>query len=108
DTIDDAAYALLRSENGALSATVEAAATAGLVLLPVERRDPALASSDGVGEQLRDALARGARRLVVGVGGTGTNDGGSGAARALGLRLLDANGDELQRGGIHLARLARV
>lgn len=89
-------------------AVVEAAATAGLVLVPAERRDPARASTEGVGEQIAHALAAGARRVIVGVGGTGTNDGGSGAARALGLRLLDRNGDALPPGAVHLARLARV
>ncbi len=104
--VEDAAYALLAGDPPA--AVIEAAATAGLVLLPAAERRPALASTEGVGDQLRDALRRGARRIVVGVGGTGTNDGGSGAARALGLRLLDANDDPLPPGGLALVRLARV
>ena len=71
------AYALLP---GGL-AVVEAATTAGLLLVPEQRRDPARASTYGVGEQIRDALRRGARRVTVGVGGTGTNDGGGAARR---------------------------
>src|SRR5690606_23406434 len=69
-------------------AVVESAQASGLTLLPPERRDPLRASSYGTGEQVRDALRRGAKRVVVGVGGTATNDGGAGAAQALGLRLL--------------------
>jgi glycerate kinase len=107
-----AAYALLPAPEAAadagVTAVVEAAATAGLVLVPAPRRRPAIASSEGVGDHVRDALRHGARRVVVGVGGTGTNDGGSGAARALGLRLLDANGDDLPPGGLQLIRLARI
>jgi len=103
-----ARYARVTRGDGSSLAVVEAAATAGLVLVAPERRSPALASSEGVGEQIAHALAHGARELVVGVGGTGTNDGGSGAARALGLRLLDAAGEDLPPGGIHLIRLARL
>ncbi len=100
----DAAYTLLPDG----SAVIEAATTAGLVLVPEARRDPAVASTFGAGQQIRDALRRGVRRITVGVGGTGTNDGGAGAAQALGLRLLDAAGNELGPGGLELARLARI
>ena len=98
------AYALLP---GGL-AIVEAATTAGLLLVRKERRDPARASTHGVGEQIRDALKRGARRVTVGVGGTGTNDGGAGAAATLGHRLAGVDGVELSPGGLDLARLARI
>ena len=103
------AYALIRAsgEPGAL-AVIEAATAAGLTLLPEARRDPARASTHGVGEQIRDALARGAGRVVIGVGGTGTNDGGAGAAQALGYRLLDDAGRDLGPGGLELARLVRI
>jgi len=90
------------------SAVIEAATTAGLVLVPEARRDPTAASTFGVGEQIRDALRRGARRITVGVGGTGTNDGGAGAAQELGLRLLDGAGEALGPGGLELARLDRI
>ncbi|MEE8336884.1 MAG: glycerate kinase [Dehalococcoidia bacterium] len=106
DPVDaiDAAYALLPDG----TAIIEAAATAGLVLVPEAERSPARASTHGVGEQIRDALRRGARRVVVGVGGTGTNDGGAGAAQALGYRLLDVAGEALAPGGLELGRLARI
>jgi len=89
-------------------AVIDSAAACGLVLIPEARRDPFVASSGGVGALILDAIGRGARHIVLGVGGTATNDGGAGAAQALGLRLLDAAGELLPPGAIHLARLARV
>ncbi|MBA2751334.1 MAG: glycerate kinase, partial [Actinobacteria bacterium] len=62
----------------------------------------------GTGELIRDALDRGARRLLVGIGGSATNDGGAGMASALGARFTDASGDELASGGGALAALDRV
>ncbi|HJM88527.1 MAG TPA: glycerate kinase [Dehalococcoidia bacterium] len=100
----DAAYALLPDG----SAVIEAATVAGLVLVPEADRDPGVASTYGVGEQIGDALRQGARHITVGVGGTGTNDGGAGAAQALGLRLLDGDGSELAPGGLALGLLARI
>ncbi|MDA1003983.1 MAG: glycerate kinase, partial [Chloroflexi bacterium] len=108
DALASARYACLEGERDRPLAVVEAAVTAGLVLVAPERRMPALGSSTGVGRQVAHALAHGARDVVIGVGGTGTNDGGAGAAQALGLRLLDAAGADLPPGGIHLIRLARV
>jgi glycerate kinase len=89
-------------------ATLEASAAAGLLLVAEGERQPLRASTRGVGELVAAALAEGAREVVLGVGGTGTNDSGAGAAQALGLRLLDANGDELPPGPLHLIRLVRV
>ena len=100
----EAAYGLLPDG----LAVIEAATTAGLVLVPEQRRDPARASTHGVGEQIVDALRRGARRVIVGVGGTGTNDGGAGAAQAVGCRLLGHSGVLLSPGVLELARLARI
>ena len=101
----EARFALLPGADGAApTALIEAATAAGLVLVPPEQRDAGLASSYGVGELIRRALDRGARALIVGVGGTGTNDGGAGAAQALGYRLLDRERESLPvpAGGIHL------
>ncbi len=104
----EATYALLERPGEPTLAVIEAASAAGLVLTPVEQRDPTRASSYGVGEQIRHAIASGARQVIGGVGGTGTNDGGAGAASALGLRLLDPAGAAVPRGGLALVRLARV
>ncbi len=101
----EAHYALLPDASGGPpTALIESAAAAGLVLVPPDLRDPGYATSYGVGELIRDAVDRGARSLIVGVGGTATNDGGAGAAQALGYRLLDRDRGPLPEpaGGIHL------
>jgi len=90
------------------TAVVELAASSGLSLVPPERRDPRSTSTYGFGQLLEAARRRGARRIIAGVGGSATNDGGAGMAQALGFRLLDAEGRDLPRGGAALARLARI
>ena len=89
-------------------AVVEAATAAGLMLVSPTERDPAHASTFGVGELVAAAIAAGATEVVVGVGGTGTNDGGAGALQALGVRLLDAAGAEVAPGPLALASLVRI
>jgi glycerate 2-kinase len=90
------------------TAVIEMAAASGLPLVPKDRRDPRVTTTFGTGELVRAALDAGLRKLVVGVGGSATNDGGAGMARALGVRFLDAAGAELPEGGAALARLARI
>lgn len=104
----EAAYARVERSGAPPLAVIEAAAAAGLTLLPASDRDATRASTFGVGEQIRHAIDAGLTRIVLGVGGTATNDGGAGAAQALGVRLLDLAGADLPPGGIHLARLARI
>ncbi|MFC5747133.1 glycerate kinase [Actinomadura rugatobispora] len=93
---------------GPRTAVVEMAATAGLRLVPRDARDPGRTTTAGVGELIAAALDGGARRVLVGCGDSGTSDGGAGALRALGARLLDASGNDLPPGGAALARLARI
>ena len=90
------------------TAVVEMAAAAGLLRLVEDERDPRIASTYGVGELVMAALEAGGRRLIVGQGGSATNDGGAGMAQALGVRFLDADGGELPPGGAALARLERI
>jgi len=90
------------------TAVIEMAAAAGLEQTPPDARDPLRASSYGVGELMRAALEAGARRIILGLGGSSCNDGGAGMLRALGVRLLDAAGRELPPGGAALAALARI
>ncbi len=90
------------------TAFIEMASASGLPLVPKERRDPRIASTFGTGELMKAALDAGLRKLVVGIGGSATNDGGTGMARALGVRFLDAEGRDLPEGGAALARLARI
>ncbi|MBK9796733.1 MAG: glycerate kinase [Holophagaceae bacterium] len=90
------------------TAFLEMASASGLPLVPKDRRDPRITSTGGTGELIRAALDAGLRKLVVGIGGSATNDGGTGMARALGVRFLDAAGRDLPEGGAALARLARI
>jgi glycerate kinase len=90
------------------TAVLEMASASGLVLVPHELRDPLRATTSGTGELVRAALDLGARSIIVGIGGSATNDGGAGLAQALGARLLDDAGVELPPGGAALARLATI
>jgi glycerate kinase len=90
------------------TAVVEMSAASGLPLLQGEERDPRVATTVGTGELIRAVLDAGLRRIIVGIGGSATNDGGAGMARALGVRLVDVSGRELAEGGAALARLASV
>jgi glycerate 2-kinase len=90
------------------TAVVEMAAASGLTLVPPDRRDPRLTNTFGTGELIRAAVDAGARHIIVGLGGSATNDGGAGMAQALGARLLDADGRDLPPGGAALARLDRL
>ncbi|WP_020655346.1 glycerate kinase [Massilia niastensis] len=89
-------------------AVIEMAAASGLELVPPGQRDPLLTTSRGTGELIRAALDAGARRFILGVGGSATNDGGAGMLQALGVGLLDAQGAPLGPGGGALARLDRI
>jgi len=100
-----ASYGLL--EGGAV-AVIEMARASGLALLAPDRRDPRITTTFGVGELLQHAYDQGARRFIVGIGGSATNDGGAGMAQALGYHLLDARGLELPPGGAALASLDRI
>jgi len=90
------------------TAVIEMASASGLPLLASEERDPLRTTTYGTGELLRAALDAGLRKIIIGIGGSATNDGGAGMARALGVRFTDAAGSELPDGGGALARLAAV
>jgi glycerate kinase len=89
-------------------AALEMSSAAGLSLLDQDRLDPLAASSRGVGELVSAALDAGCEQVVVGVGGSASTDGGTGAASALGWRFLDGRGHPVGDGGGALARLARI
>jgi glycerate 2-kinase len=90
------------------TAVVEMAAASGLPLLRPNERDARMTSTRGTGELILAAAASGAHRIVIGIGGSATNDGGAGMARAFGYRFLDRDGNELPEGGAALARLGRI
>jgi len=90
------------------TAVIEMALASGLALVPQRRRNPQATTTFGTGQILGEALDRGFTRIIVGLGGSATNDGGAGMATALGARFLDAAGNPLDAGGSALARLARI
>ena len=90
------------------TAVIEMAAAAGLPLVPQTQRNPRLTTTRGVGELIRLALDHGCRRLIIGIGGSATNDGGAGMAQALGVALLDEHGAQLPPGGAALAWLSHI
>ncbi len=90
------------------TAVIEMAAAAGLEQVPAERRDPLRATSRGVGELMRAALDAGARRIILGLGGSATNDGGAGMLSALGLRILDRQGAPVPDGGAALSQAVTI
>lgn len=103
----DAYFGMLEGES-VPTAVLEMAAAAGLRHVPADRRDPLDTTTRGVGELISAALDQGARRILIGCGDSGTNDGGAGMAQALGALLLDADGEEIGAGGRELARLDRI
>jgi glycerate 2-kinase len=89
-------------------AVVELACVCGLARLPGGRREPLTASSFGAGEVLRAALEAGPRRIILGVGGSASTDGGAGLLQALGARVLDAQGEQIGLGGAALRDVASL
>lgn len=89
-------------------AVMEMAEAAGITLVSGAERNPLHTTTYGVGEMILDAIRQGARKFVIGIGGSATNDGGAGMLQALGFRLLDTAGNDLPRGGAALAKLVRI
>ena len=90
------------------TAVIEMAQAAGLPLVPAELRDPMNTTTYGVGELILDAIRRGCRSFIVGIGGSATNDGGTGMLSALGFEFLDKNGEKIAFGARGLEALASV
>jgi len=90
------------------TAVIEMAAASGLPLVPEDKRNPMFTTTYGTGELIRAALERGCRKLIVGIGGSATVDGGAGMAQALGAKLLDKDGNEVTRGGGGVEHLDRI
>lgn len=107
----DCAYGIVASGGGnpgLKTCILEMAGAAGITLLTVAERNPLHTTTYGVGEAIRDAIAQGCRRFVVGIGGSATNDGGVGMLQALGFGFHDQWGRELPRGGAALSMLASI
>ncbi|WP_150265597.1 glycerate kinase [Paenibacillus tepidiphilus] len=90
------------------TAAIEMASASGIQLVDKADRNPLITTTYGTGELIRAALDQGIRKIIIGIGGSATNDGGTGMAEALGVRFLDEAGEPLPRGGGSLDRLATV
>lgn len=90
------------------TAIIEMAAASGLHLVPPEQRNPMNTTSYGTGELIKTVLDQGVEHIIIGIGGSATNDGGLGMAQALGIQLLDSDGNPLGFGGGELSKLASI
>lgn len=109
--VHDPLHRIIEARYGIVNGTtavIEMAAASGLPLLTDQERNPMKTSTYGTGEMIVDALERGCRNILLGIGGSATNDCGVGMFRALGYRFLDAKGNELVGGGEILARIATI
>lgn len=100
-----AAYGILTETK---TAVIEMAAAAGITLVPEERRNALYTTTFGVGEMIADAVHEGCRDFLIGIGGSATNDGGTGMLRALGVKFLNENGQDIPLGAFGLSTLAEI
>ena len=98
-------YGYLKDTNTAI---IEMASAAGITLVPDAEKNPLLATTYGVGELIQDAMERGCRNFIIGIGGSATNDGGLGMLKALGYEFLDENGADVGEGGQALAKVTSI
>lgn len=89
-------------------AIIEMAAASGLTLVPKDKLNPLVTTTFGTGQLIRAAMDKGIRKIYIGLGGSSTNDGGAGMAQALGVSLLDENGDEIGFGGGELSKIRKI
>ncbi len=105
----EAQYGLLSDGASSYScAVIEMASASGLTLVPTDKRNPLRTTTYGTGQLIRSALEAGCRKLIIGIGGSATNDAGAGMAEALGVRFLKADGNLTERSGGGLAELASI
>lgn len=91
-----------------ITAVMEMAAASGLDLIPVEKRNPLYTTTFGVGQMIENAIKEGCKRFIVGIGGSATNDGGTGMLRALGYKFLDKDNNQVEMGSLGLKDLVRI
>lgn len=90
------------------TAVIEMSGAAGITLIPEEKRNPLYTTTYGVGEVIKDAILKGCRRFIIGIGGSATNDGGVGMLQALGFHFLDSKGKEIPFGASGLKELKKI
>lgn len=101
----DAKFGILADQE---TAVIEMASASGLTLVPTDKRNPLLTTTYGTGQLIRAALEKGCRKLIIGIGGSATNDGGAGMAEALGVQFLKSDGSPITRGGSGLGELDSI
>ena len=101
----EAIYATI--ENGT-TAVIEMAQASGLPMVPTAERNPLLATTYGTGQLMKDALDRGVKKMIIGIGGSATNDGGAGMLMALGASFRNIEGEEVALGGAALADVVEI
>lgn len=110
--VNDPLMRPIQAEYGILgdrqTAIIEMSSASGLTLVPLAERNPMLTTTFGTGELIKDALSRGCRHFLIGIGGSATNDGGTGMLQALGFRFLDKEKAELGKGGQILSHIDTI
>ncbi|KAF0196581.1 MAG: glycerate kinase [Bacillota bacterium] len=94
--------------DGSSTAVIEMAAASGLTLVPLHKRNPYYTTTFGTGQLILAALDAGCRRMIIGIGGSATNDGGVGMAQALGVQFYDCTGKAVEAGGLYLSKIADI
>jgi len=100
-----ASYGILGDKK---TAVIEMAEASGLTLVPEDKRNPLITTTYGTGQLIKAALDQGCRKMIIGIGGSATNDGGAGMVQALGVKLLDREGKEIGFGGGELKKINRI
>jgi glycerate kinase len=100
-----ASYGILGDKK---TSVIEMAEASGLTLVPKNRRNPLITTTYGTGQVIKAALDQGCRKMIIGIGGSATNDGGAGMVQALGAKLLDKDGEEIGFGGGELKKVFRI
>jgi glycerate kinase len=100
----EASYGLIQGD----VAVIEMAEASGLPLVPVEKRNPMYTTTYGTGQLIKDAIHKGCKKIIIGIGGSATNDGGIGMLQALGYQCLDENGQEVPLGGQALMMIRSI
>lgn len=100
-----ASYGILGDKK---TAVIEMAEASGLTLVPENKRNPLITTTYGTGQLIKAALDQGCRKMIIGIGGSATNDGGAGMVQALGVKLLDREGKEIGFGGGELKKISKI
>lgn len=108
DPLGDEVWASYGTLGDKKTAVIEMAEASGLTLVPENRRNPLITTTYGTGQLIKAGLDRGCRKMIIGIGGSATNDGGAGMVQALGVKLLDKDGEDVGFGGGELKKVFRI